>query len=376
MPVRKETAPSSFRKAILLRETWGHMSAVSGFDPLFTAISSLPGVSTSSLYVASTSPVPSFLQKLLSLFGLRPTAKRNDPPDPSYMEKRHVLAAQELLLRANKDTDSLVFLSAAENQYCSHLSKADASIRSRLVLCLHQPPAWFRAHWPDFSVFDGLRALVCLSEEQRKFFSQITSTPAVFIRHGVRHDFFVPAEQIQKSSPRLLFVGQWLRDFATLLKTMHEVWQSQPELELDCVIPLSVRINPELMELAKDERVRWYAGIEPEALLELYQNATLLLLPLTASAANNAILEAVACGLPVVTTDVGGAREYVPKEAATLCPPGDINAHASAVLQWLENDEKRKAATKICRIFVEQKHDWAAIAKKLSAAVGLLPDVN
>ena len=45
------------------------------------------------------------------------------------------------------------------------------------------------------------------------------------------------------------------------------------------------------------------------------------------------ILEAMAAGLPIVTTDVGGIPEVLPKESAWLCPPGDAEALAGAMLQ-------------------------------------------
>jgi glycosyltransferase involved in cell wall biosynthesis len=45
------------------------------------------------------------------------------------------------------------------------------------------------------------------------------------------------------------------------------------------------------------------------------------------------ILEAMAAGLPIVSTDVGGIPEVVRKESAWLCPPGDAGALAGAMLQ-------------------------------------------
>jgi glycosyltransferase involved in cell wall biosynthesis len=45
------------------------------------------------------------------------------------------------------------------------------------------------------------------------------------------------------------------------------------------------------------------------------------------------ILEAMAAGLPVVSTNVGGIPEVLPKESAWLCPPGDAEALAGVMLQ-------------------------------------------
>ncbi len=349
----------------------GTYGTVSGFDPLFTAISRLSWVSVLSFYVTATSTEPTILDKFFKFFGQGPLVSESDSTNPSYMERRHVQAAIEVLNTAQSEQDSLVFLSAAENQYCGQLSRADDSIKKRIVLFLHQPPSWFKKHWHDFSVFDGLRALVCLSSVQKDYFSGITSSPVMQIHHGVKHDFFIPSQLEPIQPPRLLFVGQWLRDFRTLHASMQEVWASMPRVTLDCVIPSHVLDKPGLSELKHDSRVRWHEGIEPEALRDLYQKATLLFLPLIDCAANNAILEAMACGLPIISSNVGGIRDYVNTDYAVLCPPDDVKAHASAVLNMLEDDEFRSVAGKKSREFVVQRLDWSSIAGGLLASLDL-----
>jgi glycosyltransferase involved in cell wall biosynthesis len=48
------------------------------------------------------------------------------------------------------------------------------------------------------------------------------------------------------------------------------------------------------------------------------------------------ILEAMAAGLPIITTDVGGIPEVLPKGSAWLCPPGDPEALATAMLRAIK----------------------------------------
>jgi glycosyltransferase involved in cell wall biosynthesis len=48
------------------------------------------------------------------------------------------------------------------------------------------------------------------------------------------------------------------------------------------------------------------------------------------------ILEAMAAGLPIVSTNVGGIPEVLPKESGWLCPPGDSDALAGAMLTAVE----------------------------------------
>jgi glycosyltransferase involved in cell wall biosynthesis len=59
---------------------------------------------------------------------------------------------------------------------------------------------------------------------------------------------------------------------------------------------------------------------------------------------SNAILEAMAAGLPVVACDVGGNPEAVTDgETGRMVPSRDAAAFASAIAEFLADPEKRKA---------------------------------
>ncbi len=55
------------------------------------------------------------------------------------------------------------------------------------------------------------------------------------------------------------------------------------------------------------------------------------------------LLEAQACGVPQVATDVGGTREALVPETGLLVPPGDASALADAVVALLRDPERRAA---------------------------------
>ena len=246
---------------ICLRETWPWMSQVSGFDPLFSSIERAEDRRVRSLFVPKYSKPQSLARRVLKRL-----AKPNQEMGTlgfSLGEPRHESAARELLADLKAQPEALAILSAAENQYGFALSNSPLPVRARLVACFHQPPSWWRLHWSKATNLEGLRAVVCLSSEQQKYFSSVSAVPTILIRHGVCLDFFTPPAVGQEHVPRLLFVGQWLRDFETLHASMEIIWRKNPRVELDCVVPRHARNNSAIMRLARNAAVRWHATSTP-----------------------------------------------------------------------------------------------------------------
>lgn len=54
------------------------------------------------------------------------------------------------------------------------------------------------------------------------------------------------------------------------------------------------------------------------------------------------IVEAFHAGLPVIATDCGGVSELVSERVGRLCPVGDVEGLAAAVLELAENEGLRK----------------------------------
>jgi glycosyltransferase involved in cell wall biosynthesis len=71
------------------------------------------------------------------------------------------------------------------------------------------------------------------------------------------------------------------------------------------------------------------------------------------------LLEAMACQLPVVVTDLVSNREWVtPEVNGWLVPPGDAQALSSAILEALEQNSKAKIMAKTNISVARQKADW------------------
>jgi len=109
------------------------------------------------------------------------------------------------------------------------------------------------------------------------------------------------------------------------------------------------------------------------AVAELMRGADLLALPSLAENLPTVVLEAHACGLPVVATDVGGTREALDPTAGRLVAPGDEEALAGAIGAMLEADHDREAIAARARArygYEAIAERWEATYRELLAARG------
>jgi glycosyltransferase involved in cell wall biosynthesis len=80
-----------------------------------------------------------------------------------------------------------------------------------------------------------------------------------------------------------------------------------------------------------DDRVHLAGELSPAEIADLYDRADLFVLPTLHETYGMAVAEAIARGLPVVSTTTGAIPDLVGPSAGLLVPPGDADALASAL---------------------------------------------
>lgn len=110
--------------------------------------------------------------------------------------------------------------------------------------------------------------------------------------------------------------------------------------------------------------------VSPDALAPYFQAADMYLTCTHSDGASISLLEAMACGLPVVASDIPGNREWLDGQAGSaLVPVGDVEAFAAALLataRLAPTDLVR--VTKAHRARVEHGADWSRNFLRLTRA--------
>lgn len=200
----------------------------------------------------------------------------------------------------------------------------------------------------------------------------------VFIPHGVDSDFFLPSETEMKLSSndgvlRIVFSGKWLRDFETMAAVTAIADDLNLPVRFEMIVPPYSRRTDTCYRIAMSPRVRWHSGLSDEDLRDVYRQSDLLLLTLYDSTANNGLLEGMACGLPVVVTDVGGVKDYATKTFADFVPPRDASSIIEVIQGYLAQKGKLIERGAAARAHVETHLSWRKIAREY---VALLQGLN
>lgn len=193
-----------------------------------------------------------------------------------------------------------------------------------------------------------------------------TPAPISVLGNGVDMDLFSPNPNVKREPATLVISGK-MSYHANVTMTLHlakqimpHVWQQRPATKL-----LVVGKDParEIVALAENPNIIVTGTVD--ALPPYLQKATVAVAPITYGAGiQNKILEAMACGTPVVTTPHAiSALSIEPgKDLLVADSPED---YAKAILSLLESKEAQEVVGRNGRIYVEQYHHWPNVAARL-----------
>jgi alpha-maltose-1-phosphate synthase len=167
---------------------------------------------------------------------------------------------------------------------------------------------------------------------------------------GIDLTHYRPAVRRERARPRVLFVGGRFMEKGgeDLLHALGE--QLGREVDLDLVTPADVPARAGVT-------VHRLKPSDPR-LLELQQQADLFCLPTHGDAAPWAVLEAMACETPVLSTHIGGIPDMLEQgRAGVLVAHGDRAALREALSALLSDPERRASLGAIARERCERHYD-------------------
>jgi glycosyltransferase involved in cell wall biosynthesis len=245
--------------------------------------------------------------------------------------------------------------------------------RHKLVLTVHQPREFLermrqRRGYKRF--FLGLRmadAVIAMDPESLEAYRAYAPQARLeIIPHGVDTEFFQPTPDFFRC-PVILTMGNWLRDYECWANVVRRLSVRLPAVEYEVIA------NPDTLRHARAALgtdtfpVRFSAGLSDLELRTAYERALLMFLPLKASAANNAVLESLAMGLPLVVTDLPATRFYVGAEAGKFIHNTDIEGCVDMLANLVNDAAQRQRMAAAGRARAVAEYSWPRIADRYRA---------
>jgi glycosyltransferase involved in cell wall biosynthesis len=211
--------------------------------------------------------------------------------------------------------------------------------------------------------------IICNANKLKNILNSACKIPLdriTVIPNGVDTDFFRPASPASGRKPVILCVARLVpvKDHATLIRAFGLLLKDHPDAELRLVGdgPLEADLKALVEQTLPPGRVRFLPG-RPDV-RPLLEQAAILVLNSRQEAFPNVILEAMAMGLPVAATRVGGIPEMVTHgETGWLAPPGNPAALAAAMSQLLGDAATRQAFGRAARERVERHFSLATMVR-------------
>lgn len=192
-----------------------------------------------------------------------------------------------------------------------------------------------------------------------------------FVKNVVDTEFHKPAEVPKVNSPvRLLFVGRLDRNkrpghFVEMAAALTE---QLPEVCLQFLIAGDGELRKKLEDRARElglssEKMR-FLGV-CNNMRKIYRQAGIVISTSNREGTSNVILEAMAYGVPVIATNVGGTPEVLDESRGILIEPDNDKQLVEAAIKLILNRELRESLGSNGRRYVENNHSVKYLQNEL-----------
>jgi glycosyltransferase involved in cell wall biosynthesis len=189
-----------------------------------------------------------------------------------------------------------------------------------------------------------------------------------FLPNVVDTEQFTPPLRRSDGPVKLLAVGRLVQQkrMDRFLRVLGEV-QSRSKKAVSGIIVGDGPQRDELKAQARAMKALEFRGALAD-LVPVYQEADVLVLTSDFEGTPNVVMEAMACGLPVVSTAVGGVTEIVrPEETGLVVPAEDEKALANAVLRLVDDAALREALGAKARESIQRERSLDSLAQHLES---------
>lgn len=216
-----------------------------------------------------------------------------------------------------------------------------------------------------------LVATVCYSVSKELIRLGVDPRKLATIGTGVDDSVFRKCEG-KRNSGLLLSVGRlsYRKGFVDLLEAFRMTASRLPEVRLAIVGrgPLEDRLKLRAFSLGLEEKVRFLGRLDVDQLVSLYQTCGAFVLPSHYEGLPAVLLEAMACGAPVIATSVGGVPDIVADhDTGRLVAPGNPDDLSKVIQATLLDMPSAMEMGERGRRHVLREYSWTKVTDRVES---------
>jgi len=215
--------------------------------------------------------------------------------------------------------------------------------------------------------------IVTVSESSRRDIAeQLGAEPAriAVVPVGVDDSVFRPTPGAFRVPGRIMTTASSdvpMKGLIPLLEALAKVRTERPEAHLVVIGRLKEgsAVPDALERFGLKNAVRFLSGVSDQAIVELYAQAEIAVVPSLYEGFSLPAVEAMACGVPLIATTGGALPEVAGQHGVTalLVPPNDPGALAQVILTALSDEELRRRLGAAGRQRTIERFTWPVTAR-------------
>jgi len=192
----------------------------------------------------------------------------------------------------------------------------------------------------------------------------IPSSSCTVVPNGVAPVYFdVQRDSVASTQGPIVFFGrlEHSKGLDVLIDALESLGAAAPETWIIGRGALEASVRKQVQRIGLDNKVRFLGWLEPTELADVLKSARFAVLPSREESFGNAMIEAMASGVPLITTRAGSIAEVV-ADAAYLVEPAQPAALTVAMRDLLDNPQRAQELGQKGLVHAKSRYSWDATA--------------
>ena len=215
-----------------------------------------------------------------------------------------------------------------------------------------------------------LQNIICVSQSSKEDVIaefNVKEERITVIPNGIDIENFKPSSDSKTLDFKIVTTASSdipLKGLRHLILALPRVLREYPLTRLTVIgkSPKKSKLNKLIDDLNLEDKITFKSGISENEIVDIYHHSDIAVIPSLYEGFGFGAGEAMACGVPLISTDSGGLKQVI-GESALKIKPGSVQQIEESIIKLFNEEETRNKLSKKGRERMEELFDWEIAAK-------------